>query len=409
MCGRFAVTTDPALLAEKIQAIDEITASAAAATKDTPGPNYNVAPTTTITTVVKRHNQPDDESTRRVRLMRWGLVPPWAKTAGDGGPDTKGPLLINARSEKVTASPAFRNSAKSKRCLVPMDGWYEWRPNGDASGRKAPKTPFYMYGGDGEMLFMAGLWSTWRPKDAPKDAPPFASNNAAELRRYAGIPKTGPVPDATARTLIQGYNASVSFVDAQVGKVLAELDRLKLRDNTIIILWGDHGYQLGEHGTWTKRTDWEIATRVPLLLAIPGQTTRGQRTAALVEFVDVYPTLAELCKLPLPPKLEGQSATPLLADPNAKWKTAAFSIYQKKIPALGGVAHGRAVVTDRHRLIEWSGKDPAKRVYELYHHQTDPQENTNIANLPENKSLVASLAKLLDPHRKAAAAPAADE
>jgi len=178
MCGRFAVTTDPALLAEKIQAIDESTAGAAATTKDTPGPNYNVAPTTTISTVVKRHAEPDDESTRRVRLMRWGLVPPWAKTADDGGPDTKGPLLINARSEKVTASPAFRNSAKSKRCLVPMDGWYEWRPNGDASSstsRKAAKTPFYMYGGDGEMLFMAGLWSTWRPKDAPKDAPPLLS------------------------------------------------------------------------------------------------------------------------------------------------------------------------------------------------------------------------------------------
>ena len=178
MCGRFAVTTDPALLAEKIQAIDESTASTAATTKDTPGPNYNVAPTTTITTVVKRHTEPDDESTRRVRLMRWGLVPPWAKTADDGGPDTKGPLLINARSEKVTASPAFRNSAKSKRCLVPMDGWYEWRPNGDASGRKAPKTPFYMYGGDGEMLFMAGLWSTWRPAErgaAPSAKPPLLS------------------------------------------------------------------------------------------------------------------------------------------------------------------------------------------------------------------------------------------
>ena len=132
MCGRFAVTTDPALLAEKIQAIDESTASAAATTKDaTDGANYNVAPTTTISTVVKRHNEPDDESTRRVRSMRWGLVPPWAKTAEDGGPDTKGPLLINARSEKVTSSPAFRNSAKSKRCLVPMDGWYEWRPNGE--------------------------------------------------------------------------------------------------------------------------------------------------------------------------------------------------------------------------------------------------------------------------------------
>ena len=181
MCGRFAVTTDPALLAEKIQAIDESTASTAATKKDsTNGPNFNVAPTTTITAVVKRHSEPDDESTRRVRLMRWGLVPPWAKTTADGGPDTKGPLLINARAEKVTASPAFRNSAKNKRCLVPMDGWYEWRPNGEtASGKKTPKTPFYMYGADGEMLFMAGLWSTWRPGDKSggpsSESPPLLS------------------------------------------------------------------------------------------------------------------------------------------------------------------------------------------------------------------------------------------
>jgi putative SOS response-associated peptidase YedK len=172
MCGRFAVTTDPALLAEKIQAIDEATT----AQKDAPGPNYNVAPTTTISTVVRRHSDPDDEPTRRVRLMRWGLVPPWAKTSEDGGPDTKGPLLINARADKVTSSPAFRNSAKGKRCLVPMDGWYEWRANGEtASGKKAPKTPFYMFGTDGEMLFMAGLWSTWRPKDVPKASAPLLS------------------------------------------------------------------------------------------------------------------------------------------------------------------------------------------------------------------------------------------
>jgi putative SOS response-associated peptidase YedK len=179
MCGRFAVTTDPALLAEKIQAIDESTAASSTKKDTDSGPNYNVAPTTTISAVVKRHTEPDDESTRRVRLMRWGLVPPWAKTTEDGGPDTKGPLLINARSEKVTSSPVFRNSAKGKRCLVPMDGWYEWRPNGEASPSKsrkaAPKTPFYMYGADGEPLFMAGLWSTWRPKGAPKDAPPLLS------------------------------------------------------------------------------------------------------------------------------------------------------------------------------------------------------------------------------------------
>jgi putative SOS response-associated peptidase YedK len=171
MCGRFAVTTDPVLLAEKIKAIDEATAAAA-----TTGPNYNVAPTTMISTVVKRHSEPDDESTRRVRLMRWGLVPPWAKTGGDGAPDTKGPLLINARAEKVTSSPAFRAAAKHKRCLVPMDGWYEWRPNGErADAKKAPKTPFYMYADDGDLLFMAGLWSTWRPETASSGAGPLMS------------------------------------------------------------------------------------------------------------------------------------------------------------------------------------------------------------------------------------------
>ncbi len=167
MCGRFAVTTDPALLAEKIQALDESTAGTDKGAS--PAPNYNVAPTTTVSTVVKRHTNPDDESTRRVRLMRWGLVPVWAKTTEGGGPDTKGPLLINARSDRVTTSPAFRTSIKGKRCLVPMDGWYEWR------GQKGAKTPFYMYAGDGEPLFMAGLWSTWRPKDAPKETAPLLS------------------------------------------------------------------------------------------------------------------------------------------------------------------------------------------------------------------------------------------
>lgn len=175
MCGRFAVTTDPALLADKIKAIDEATAAVKAAPApgpNYPAPNYNVAPTTTIGTVVKRHTDPDDESTRRVRLMRWGLVPPWVKTAADGGPETKGPLLINARAETVTTSGAFRASAKGKRCLVPMDGWYEWK------GTKGNKTPYYMYGADGELLYMAGLWSTWRPAKnagATTDEPPLLS------------------------------------------------------------------------------------------------------------------------------------------------------------------------------------------------------------------------------------------
>lgn len=167
MCGRFAVTTDPALLAEKIKAIDEATGTDGAS-----APNYNVAPTNMIATVVSRHSEPDDEVTRRVRLMRWGLVPSWVKAGPDGAPDTKGPLLINARADKVATSPAFRNSAKSKRCLVPMDGWYEWRANEAGPGKKAAKTPFFMHRDDGGLVCMAGLWSVWKPA---KDADPLLS------------------------------------------------------------------------------------------------------------------------------------------------------------------------------------------------------------------------------------------
>ncbi|MEZ0366956.1 SOS response-associated peptidase [Mycobacterium sp. pUA109] len=172
MCGRFAVTTDPALLAEKIQAIDEATGAVPDGER-AGGPNYNVAPTSTITAVVARHREPADEPTRRVRLMRWGLVPPWVKPGPNGAPDGKGPLLINARADKVTTSPAFRSAAKSKRCLIPMDGYYEWRVNPDTpAGKKAGKTPFYLHRADGEMLFMAGLWSVWK---GPEGAKPLLS------------------------------------------------------------------------------------------------------------------------------------------------------------------------------------------------------------------------------------------
>ncbi len=162
------MTTDPALLAEKIKAIDEATTPDAARE-----PNYNVAPTTTIATVVSRHTEPDDEPTRRVRLMRWGLIPPWTKPGADGAPESRGPQLINARADKVTTSPAFRSSAKSRRCLVPMDGYYEWRAT---PGKKTGKTPYFMYRADGDMLFMAGIWSVWRPASQPgNDAQPLLS------------------------------------------------------------------------------------------------------------------------------------------------------------------------------------------------------------------------------------------
>ena len=150
MCGRFAVTTDPARLAAEIDAVDETGGAAVA-------PNYNVAPTTDVAAVVAR------EATRRIRMMRWGLLPPWVKAGADGRPVAKAPL-INARAERVTTSPAFRAAARHQRCLVPMDGYYEWMPTPDVPG--APKTPFYMYRRDGRPLLVAGLWSVWQPPGA---------------------------------------------------------------------------------------------------------------------------------------------------------------------------------------------------------------------------------------------------
>lgn len=162
------MTIDPAQLAEKITAIDEATGHGVAG-----GPNYNVAPTATIAVVVSRHGQPGDQPTRRVRAMRWGLVPPWAKPGPAGGLEGQRPQLINARADKIITSPAFRSSAQSRRCLVPMDGFYEWRVANDLpSGMKRRKTPFYIYREDGEPLFVAGLWSVWRPAPA---APPLLS------------------------------------------------------------------------------------------------------------------------------------------------------------------------------------------------------------------------------------------
>ena len=152
MCGRFAVTTDPARLAGQIHALDETGGALAA-------PDYNVAPTGAIAAVVAAGD--DGDPTRRIRPMRWGLVPSWVKADGRGRPLAKS-LLINARAETVTTSPAFRSAAKRRRCLVPMDGYYEWMRNPDAVPG-ARKTPFYLFGGDGRPLLVAGLWSAWQP------------------------------------------------------------------------------------------------------------------------------------------------------------------------------------------------------------------------------------------------------
>jgi len=234
----------------------------------------------------------------------------------------------------------------------------------------------------------------------PRHAPEYAVLEGGELRSYDGVPK-GHLPDDVARTLKHGYYASVSYMDAQVGRVLDELERLGLKDSTIVVLWGDHGWKLGEHDAWCKHSCVENDTRAPLLVSVPGMKTAGARTDALVEFVDIYPTLADLAGLPLPSHLEGTGFRPVLDDPKRPWKPAAFSQYPR------GALMGYTMRTDRHRFTMWvDAKDHAKvDAVELYDHQVDPQENENIAGRPDMAATVETLTAQLRAGWKGARPP----
>jgi len=226
---------------------------------------------------------------------------------------------------------------------------------------------------------------------ASPDVPAPALHNWYELRTYGGVPAEGGIQDEMALNLIRGYRACTTFVDAQIGRVLDELDRLGLRENTIVVLLGDHGYHLGENGLFSKMTNFEHGTRVPLIVSAPGQKP-GQRTRSLVELVDIFPTLAELCGLKLPPHLEGTSFVPLLADPERNWKRAAFSQYLR--PGKEKFM-GRSVRTDRWRYTEWSNMKNEVVGTELYDEHADPREDHNLASDPAHAATFAAMAKQL--------------
>ena len=183
-------------------------------------------------------------------------------------------------------------------------------------------------------------WDLYDPTDiklaeqtkAPKDGAATGLHASFELRTRHGIPKEGPIGNDLARTLLHAYYACVSYVDAQIGLMIDALEEAGVRDNTIIIVWGDHGWHPGDMGIWGKATNHEIATRVPLIIWTPDMKSRGKPTDALVEFVDMYPTLCEIAGLPLPKHLAGKSFVPLLDDPEQKWKKAAVSQFPN--PAL---------------------------------------------------------------------------
>ena len=231
----------------------------------------------------------------------------------------------------------------------------------------------------------------------PKGAPDLAMTNWGELRNYPGMPKKGDLTQDQARTLIRGYKACVSYTDAQIGRVLAELDRLGLAGRTVVVLWGDHGWHLGDHGQWCKHTNFESATRAPLILASP-RIDGGKRTRRLAEFVDIYPSVCALAGLAVPGHCEGTSLEPLMRDPDREWKSAAFSQYPR-----GRGIMGYSMRTDRYRYTEWQHRKTGDVVAaELYDHQADPQENVNLAAAGEHKDLLARLSAQLKAGWKAA-------
>jgi iduronate 2-sulfatase len=182
-------------------------------------------------------------------------------------------------------------------------------------------------------------------------------------------------------------------MDAQVGRLLEELDALGLADDTIIVLWGDHGWHLGDHGMWCKHTNYEQATRAPLIVVAPGQRG-GQRSAAIVEFVDIYPTLCDLAGIPRPAHLEGESLVPLLDEPALPTRKPAYQVYPRKVKTLGPLL-GHAVRTDRWRYVEWRQNDGGIAARELYDMREDPLETVNVAADANRADVVAEHAALL--------------
>lgn len=222
----------------------------------------------------------------------------------------------------------------------------------------------------------------------PKNAPDAAMHNFGELRGYTDVPGQGKMEEEFMRKLIHGYYACVSYIDAQVGKVLNELERLGMAENTIVVLWGDHGWHLGEHGLWCKHCNFEKVLHTPLILRAPGGE-KNIETDALVELVDIYPSLCQLAGLSMPFHIQGKSFVPLAKNPDLQWKDAVYSRW----------IEGETIVTKRYTYTEWMGENNediyANMLYDL---NADPEETIDVSGEPENKELVKKLSEKLHQH-----------
>ena len=221
-------------------------------------------------------------------------------------------------------------------------------------------------------------------------APPASTPSRAPDAAWFTTPPHWGVPEQGQRETIRAYYASISFLDANVGRILDALDRLGLRDNTVVVFISDHGYHLGEQGQWMKQTLFERSARAPLIMAGPGIPSKGRPTSRVVEFLDVYPTLAALTGLRTPDGLHGRSLTPLLKDPKAKWDYPALTQVRRGPAATGYM--GYSVRTEKWRYTEWEG---GKRGAELYDETADPHERRNLAADAKHQTVVADMRRVL--------------
>ena len=251
----------------------------------------------------------------------------------------------------------------------------------------------------------------------PAGAPPWTMNSMYELRSYDGFRHIGHpyssyrMNEDTARILKHGYYASVSYVDALLGDLIAYMKALGIYENTIIIIWGDHGWKLGEHNSWGKMTNYNIDLLVPLIIRYPDQKLRGAQTDAMTELIDIFPTLCELADIEVPDFLQGNSLVPLLNDPDLPWKQATFSQFHRRprVAADGGRYMGYSRNTPEYHYIEWytwdhvTGTRGTYAGAELYDRLNNPHESLNIVQEAEHTELVENLSnRLADGWRKAA-------
>lgn len=331
----------------------------------------------------------------------WRPARPAAGVEPAAAPPKHGNGQRNAKAkagEKKEAAPArgapFEISSRTDDELG--DGQVALKTIADLRRLKEMKQPFFLAAGFFKPhlpfvapkkywdLYPAGSIRLPANYHRPKDAPDAAIHNSGELRSYAGVPESGPVSDEMALGLIRGYHACVSFTDAQIGRVLDELERLDLAKSTIVVLWGDHGWNLAEHTLWCKHSCFETSMRVPLIIRAPG-FRGGLKTAALTELIDVYPSLCELAGVPVPSHVQGRSFVPLMRDPAQPWKDQ----------AIGRFSAGDTIRTDGLRFTEYTRASGGIFGRMLYDHRTDGGENVNLSERSSHAATVQQLADRL--------------